>query len=69
MGLLYLLLAIYAAVFFIFLTMFLEWAKEQRLLYGYLTTFDVFLSVLCAAFWPVTLLIGHYIKKDKGGNK
>ena len=68
-SLLYLLLAIYVAVFLIILTMFLNAAKEERLSYGYLTPFDVFLSILGAAFWPVTLLIGLFVEKKKGDDE
>ena len=68
-SLLYLLLAIYVAVFLIVLTICLDKAKEERLMYCYLEPSDVLLSMFLAAVWPITFLISIFAEKKEGGRK
>lgn len=68
-ALLYLLLAIYVAVFLIVLTICLDRAKEERLMYCYLEPSDVLLSVFLSAIWPITFSVGLFVEKKKGGEE
>ena len=68
-SLLYLLIAIYVVGFLLVLTICLDKAKEERLMYCYLEPSDVLLSIFFAAIWPIVFLIGLFGEKKKGGEK